>query len=152
MKKIILATISSISLLGFAHAEILDPEEYIIKNGYTSAKPGNNGVMFYSSINPGDSTQVSMLESEIKRLPKQAALYQACEQMRGNVKARIIQEQGISYDVIATDYGYHDQTMACVIKYILGNSIGTQLVFAKKGNGGMYLVFITGDPMPTPTQ
>ena len=33
--------------------------------------------------------------------------------------------------------------VACVLKYMHDSNVGTQLIYNKKGAGGMYMVFIT---------
>lgn len=46
-------------------------------------------------------------------------------------------------DIAVTNYGYSGSTITCVLKFMLGPNVGTQLLFSKKGAARMYLVFFT---------
>ncbi len=63
--------------------------------------------------------------------------------MRGAVKAKLIEQRGIALDVAVTNYGYSYSTIACVLKYMQENKVGTQLIFIKNRQGSMYKLFIT---------
>jgi hypothetical protein len=63
--------------------------------------------------------------------------------MRGGTKASLIQQRGIAVDVAVTNYGYSGATIACILKYMHQNTVGTQVVYLKKGVKGMYTVFVT---------
>lgn len=127
-----------------ATADVVDPEYYIQKNGHQYSRKGDDGkTNFYSFTERATKHRISVLEKEIEALPKNAEVFKVCDSMRGGVKAKIIQEQGISMDVAATNYGYSGSTIACVLKYMHENTIGTQLIFSKKGANGVYMVFVT---------
>ena len=76
-------------------------------------------------------------------LPKQVAVFTVCDQARGSVKAKLIADRGLAFDVAATNYSYSGSTIACVFKYMHENKVGTQLMYMKKAAGGMYIVFVT---------
>ena len=63
--------------------------------------------------------------------------------MRGGAKAMLIEQTGIALDVAVTNYGYSGSTIACTLKYMTGNSVGSQHVISKQGQHGMYMVFVT---------
>lgn len=127
-----------------ASATVIDPEKHIQKNGYHSVRMGDDGKMkVYSFTERANSSRVLALESDIGVLPKDAAILNTCDFMRGGVKANLIQQYGVAYDVAVTNYGYSGATVACVLKYMYQSTVGTQLIFMKKGQGGMYMVFVT---------
>ena len=127
-----------------AIAEFIDPELYINKNGYLSKDIGDDGKTFFYRLNErATNERISRLEKTIEKLPKHTEVHKVCDLMRGGVKAKLIQERGIAVDVAAVNYGYQNSTIACVIKYMHQNAVGTQLIYSKKGGNGMYMVFIT---------
>lgn len=127
-----------------AACDVVDPEYYIQKNGHQYSRKGDDGkTSFYSSTERATASRIGDLEKEIEALPKNAQVFKVCDSMRGGVKAKIIQEKGISMDVAATNYGFSGSTIACVLKYMHENTVGTQLIFSKKGAGGVYMVFVT---------
>ena len=127
-----------------AYAEIIDPEVYILKNGYQSTTLGDGGKMrFYSRSERVASARIAIIESAIARLPKHSEIQRVCDFMRGGVKAGLIEQRGIAVDVAVTNYGYEGSIVSCVLKYMYQNDVGTQLLFSKKGASGMYTVFFT---------
>lgn len=124
----------------YAIADVIDPEKHVLKNGHHSAKIGDDGkTRFYSFTERAASTRIAALETEIAKLPKHVEVQKMCDFMRDGTKAR-----GIAFDVAVTNYGYSGATIACVLKYTNeANVVGTQLIFSKKGAGGMYMVFVT---------
>ena len=89
------------------------------------------------------SSRIAALESAIAKLPKHVEVHKLCEFMRGGTKATLIEQRGSAIDVAVTNYGYSGSTVTCVLKYMHGNKVGTQLIYSKKGVGGMYMVFVT---------
>lgn len=127
-----------------AIAEVIDPENHILKNGYHSVKMDDDGkTRFYSYTERAASPRITTLENEIAKLPKRVDVQKVCDFMRGLVKAKLIEQRGITIDVAVTNYGDNGSTMACVLKYMHESNVGTQLIYTKKGAGGMYLVFVT---------
>ncbi|UPQ82886.1 hypothetical protein M0M42_00260 [Pseudomonas knackmussii] len=127
-----------------AMAEVIDPEKHIQKNGYHSIKMGDDGeTRFYSFTERGAALRIAGLEGKIELLPKHVEVQKMCDFMRGGTKAKLIQQRGIAIDVAVTNYGYSGSTVACVLKYMHENNLGTQLIYSKKGVGGMYMVFVT---------
>lgn len=105
---------------------------------------GDDGkTRFYSFTERAASPRITALESEIAKLPKHVDVQKMCDFMRGATKAKLIEQQGIAFDVAVTNYGYSGSTVACVLKYMQDSNVGTQLIYSKKGVGGMYMVFIT---------
>lgn len=98
---------------------------------------------FYSFKERTSKSHIALLEDEIAKLPKDPAILGLCDFMRGGVKATIIQQRGIAVDVAVTNYGYSGPTIACILKYMHKNSVGTQVAYMKKGAKGMYTVFVT---------
>lgn len=135
-------------LFGFlchhAVAEVIDPEKYIAKNGYHSVKIGDDGkTRFYSLTERAALPRITALENEIAKLPKHVDVQKMCDFMRGATKAKLIEQRGIAIDVSVTNYGYSGATVACILKYMHERNVGTQLIYNKKGAGGMYMVFVT---------
>jgi hypothetical protein len=132
------------SMCGIAGAAAIDPEKHIQKNGYHSVRMGDDGkTPFYSYKERVNPSHISVLEADIAALPKHIEVQKMCDFMRGGVKAKLIEERGIAFDVAVINYGYSGATVACVLKYMHKNTVGTQLIFMKKGQGGMYMVFVT---------
>jgi hypothetical protein len=127
-----------------AFAEVIDPEKHVLKNGHHSVKMGDDGkTRFYSFTERAASPRIAALESEIEKLPKHIEVQKMCDFMRGGTKAKLIEQRGIAFDVAVTNYGYSGSTIACVLKYMHESNVGTQLIYSKKGGGGMYMVFVT---------
>lgn len=127
-----------------AMAGVIDPEKHIQKNGYHSKKIGDDGkTPFYSFTQRTTAPRIARLESEIEKLPKHVEVHKMCDFMRGGTKAKLIQQRGIAIDVAVTNYGYSGSTVACVLKYKHESNVGTQIIYSKKGVGGMYMVFVT---------
>ena len=127
-----------------AFGEVIEPEKYILKNGHDSGKMGDDGnTRFYSLTERTTPTRIASLEAEIAKLPKHVDIMKLCDFMRGGVKAKLIEQRGIAFDVAVTNYGYSDSTVACALKYMHERKVGTQLIYNKKGAGGMYMVFVT---------
>lgn len=147
MRKYIIHFVSALCFALFitpGNAEVIDPENHIITNGYHSEKMGDDGkTRFYTFTERATSPRIASLENEIAKLPKHADVQRMCDFMRGIVKAKLIEQLGIALDVAVTNYGYSGSTCACVLKYMHGSSVGTQLIYSKKGTGGMYMVFVT---------
>jgi hypothetical protein len=128
----------------FAFAEVIEPETHVLKNGHHSVKMGDDGkTRFYSFTERAASPRIAALEAEIAKLPKHVEVQKMCDLMRGGTKAKLIQQRGIAFDVAVTNYGYSGSTIACVLKYMHESNVGTQLIYSKKGVGGMYMVFVT---------
>lgn len=129
--------------LSAAFSQVPDPEQHIKNNGYHSSKIGEDGkTRFFSFTENTNAGRISTLESEIEKLPKHSEVQRVCDSMRGGVKAALIEKRGIAFDVAAVNYGYKGATIACVMKYMHANRVGTQLIFVKKGADGMYMLFI----------
>ena len=127
-----------------AFGEVIDPEAHVLKNGYHSVNMGDDGKMrFYSFTERATSPRIAALEAEIEKLPKHIEVHKVCDFMRGGTKAKLIEQRGIALDVALTNYGYSGSTIACVLKYMHGSNVGTQLIYNKKGGAGVYMVFVT---------
>jgi hypothetical protein len=127
-----------------ANAELIDPEKHIQANGYHSAKVGEDGkTTFYSFTERANATRLKSLQTEIEKLPKHVEVKNYCDFMRGGVKAQLIEKNGMAFDVVVTNYGYKGSIISCVLKYMHEDQVGTQLIYSKKGAGGMYMVFVT---------
>lgn len=125
-------------------AQVLDPETYIREKGYQSARIGDDGVTrFYTFTERASASRIAELERGIAGLPKRIEVFQVCDQTRGSVKAKLIADRGVAMDVATPNYGYSGSTIACVLKYMHENKVGTQLMYMKKASGGMYMVFVT---------
>lgn len=62
-----------------AIADVIDPEEFIIKNGYQSVQEGKNGAKFYRyTERTQDSSRVNSLEKDIDALPKHKDILAYC--------------------------------------------------------------------------
>lgn len=130
--------------LAHAAGDNIDPEMYIKKNGYQSKKVGDDGkTVFYSSTERANSSRIKALQTKIEKLPKHIEVQKACNFMRGGVKAQLIEQMGVALDVVVTNYGYDGSTIACVLKYMYQDQVGTQLMYSKQGSNGMYMVFVT---------
>lgn len=130
----------------------IDPEPYIQENGHDFTRLGDDGkTRVYSLTERGSASRISALEKDIAGLPKNAEILRSCDFMRGGVKVKLIEESGIAFDVAVANYGYKGSTIACVLKYMRENKVGTQLIFSKKGQGGAYFVIITDGAPPANT-
>jgi hypothetical protein len=126
------------------YAEVIDPEKHIAKYGFHTTRMGDDGrTKFYDFTEKISSSLISTFEQDIADLPKDSDVFKLCDFIRGGVKAKLIAERGKAFDVAVADYGYSGVVVACSLKYMHENSVGTQLIFAKKGTGGMYMVFVT---------
>lgn len=149
MKKTTTRRLIACSILFFsawlpAAAQVLDPETYIREKGYKSVRVGDDGVTpFYTAMDRATASRLAELERGIAGLPKRIEVFQVCEQTRGSVKAKIIAERGVAIDVATPNYGYSGSTIACVLKYMHENRVGTQLMYMKKASGSMYMLFVT---------
>ncbi|WP_340121438.1 hypothetical protein [Methylobacter svalbardensis] len=127
-----------------AIAEVIDPETYIMKNGYHSVMTGDDGqTRSYVFTEKAASARIAALESEITKLPKHVEVQRFCDLMRGATKAKLIKQRGIAIDVAVTNYGYNGSTVVCVLKFMYENNIATQLIYNKEGNGGLYRVIVS---------
>ena len=128
----------------YAVAEVIDPEKYIEMNGYHSAKMGDDGkTRFYIFTERAPLSRIIELENEIDKLSKRVEVQKVCDFMRGATKAKLIEKRGSVIDVALTNYGYKRSTVVCVFKYMHESNVGSQIVYNKKGAGGMYMVFVT---------
>lgn len=142
--RLALAVVASLLGTSTAHAQIIDPEAYIKKAGAQSSRTGDDGkTQFYNYTERAKSDRIGALERSIEGLPKRVEVFQVCDQMRGSVKAKLIKDSGRTIDVAAVNYGYSGSTIACALKYMHKNEVGTQLIFMKQGKDGMYMVFVT---------
>lgn len=133
-----------VGISSHAGAVVIDPEKHIMNNGYHSAQMGDDGkTQFYSFTERADPSRISALEADIAALPKNVEIQKSCDSMRGSTKALLIKQRGIAFDVALTNYGYSGSTVACVLKYMHENKVGTQLIFINKGQGGLYMVSVT---------
>jgi hypothetical protein len=147
MRKLLAYLISGFSFV-FAStqavADVVDPEKYILKNGYHSVRFGDGGkTPFYSFNERSSAPRVARLVAEIELLPKLTEAQKVCDFMRGAIKSKLIEQNGIAIDVALTNYGYNGSTIACVFKYMHKKNLGTQIMYSKKGVGGAYMVFVT---------
>ena len=127
-----------------AIAEVIDPERYIQKNGYQSKRTGDDGkTPFYNFTERTNIARVTSLERDIGALPKNEEVAKYCEFMRGSTKANLIQSTGKAIDVAVSNYGHKGATVACVLKYMYGGDVGTQLIYTKKARNAMFMVFVT---------
>ena len=102
-----------------AIAEVIDPETYILKNGYHSVMTGDDGqTRSYAFTEQAASARVAALESEIAKLPKHVDVQKFCDLMRSATKAKLIEQRGIAIDVAVTNYGYSGSTVVCVLKFM----------------------------------
>lgn len=127
----------------FASAQSIDPEVQIKKSGAQTTRLGDDGkTRFFNYTERGNSERISSLEKGIAALPKRAEVFQVCDQMRGSVKATLIRQSGESIDVAAVNWGYSGATIACALKYMRKNRVGTQLIYIKQGTDGVYMYFV----------
>ena len=139
--------IISLTLLAipcYSGAVIINPEKHILANGYHSMKNGDDKkTKIYSFTERASPSRISELKAEIAELPKISEIQKLCDLWRGTVKANLIEKTGVALDVVVSNYGYSNSTVACTLKYIKGNKVGTQLIFYNTGKEGLYFVFIT---------
>jgi hypothetical protein len=126
-------------------AEIINPVTYIKEHGYKTSSLGDDGrTKIYSHTIRTSLSKVANFANDVVPLPKDPVVYQVCEMMRGGVKASLIENTGDAYDVAVVNYGYKGNTISCVLKYMRGPTIGTQVFFGSKGSdGAMYNVIVT---------
>ena len=129
---------------GAAHAQAVDPEAYIAAHGYQTKRLGDDGKMiFYSFTDRTTKVAVGQREREVASLPKDERILQVCDFMRGGVKAMLIEASGKAIDVAVSNYGYSGSTIVCVLKYMAGSEVGTQVLYQKAAKGSMYTYAVT---------
>jgi hypothetical protein len=67
--------------------------------------------------------------------------------MRGSTKAQLIQSTGKAIDVAVSNYGHKGAIVACVLKYMYGGDVGTQLIYTKKARNAMFMVLSRTESM-----
>lgn len=128
----------------FALTQSIDPEFQIKKTGPQSTRLGDDGkTKFFNYTERANPERISFLEKDIAALPKRSEIFQVCDQMRGSVKATLIKQSGESLDVAAVNWGYTGATIACALKYMKKNQVGTQLIYVKQSSDGVYMYFVT---------
>lgn len=133
-----------VAIPSFALTQAIDPETLIKKAGPQSTRLGEDGkTKFFNYTEHANVERISSLEKEIAALPKHTEIFQVCDQMRGSVKATLIKQSGESLDVAAVNWGYSGATIACTLKYMKKNQVGTQLIYVKQGSDGVYVYFVT---------
>lgn len=125
-----------------AYGQAIDPEVRIRADGYQSLNHGRDGTPWYTLGKTVSQERIKELETRVTRLSKDKGLLPFCSLARGGAKARLIEQSGLAYDVAVTDYGYEGQTIVCVLKFMLGNTVGTQIVYIKETDSAVYLYFI----------
>jgi hypothetical protein len=137
--------VSSFCLTTFTvNAEVIDPEEYILKNGYQSVMTGDDGITrSYAFTESATQVRIASLESEIAKLPKHVDVQKFCDSIRAGTKAKLIEQRGIAIDAALINYGYSGSTVACTIKFMHENNVGTQVIYSKKGESGLYRVIVS---------
>lgn len=141
-----LLSVCFLFLLGTStvRAELIDPEKYILKFGYHSKALGDDGkTPFYRLTERLAPEKISAIQREIERLQKHQEVFKVCDFLKGGVKAQLVEEQGLEYDVTLANYGHTGKIIACTLKYMHGDKVGTQLIFSKMTPTGMYSVFLT---------
>ncbi len=128
-----------------AFGQMVDPETRIKTDGYESLFYGSDGIPWYTLAKAESQGRTNEIEARIAQLPKEKSLLPACDIVRGRVKAMLIEKSSLAFDVAVTDYGYDGQTIVCVLKYMLGNKVVTQIMYAKNANGAMYLYYTWSD-------
>ncbi len=124
-------------------SKILDPENTIKTEGYESRSIGDDGItIFYVLGKTETPSNIEALESQIYNLPKNEDTFKACDFMRGGTKASLIEQTGENYDVVTTNHGYDGPVMVCILKYMLEDKVGTQIIFSKSSRDVMHMVFI----------
>jgi hypothetical protein len=114
------------------------------KTGPQTTRLGDDGkTKFFNYTERTNSARLTSLEKDIAALPKRPEVFQVCDQIRGSVKATLIKKSGDSFDVAAVNWGYSGATIACTLKYMKRNQVGTQLIYFKQGTDGVYMYFVT---------
>ncbi|QRP62829.1 hypothetical protein I6J77_11875 [Rhodanobacter sp. FDAARGOS 1247] len=122
--------------------QAIDPEARIKADGYQSLNHGSDGTPWYTLGETVPQERIKELEVQVARLPKDERLLSVCNLARGGAKAKLIEQSGLAYDVAVTDYGYEGRTIVCVLKFMLGSTIGTQIAYFKETESAVYLYFI----------
>ena len=100
-------------------------------------------MVFYTTTLRTTAAAVASRAAEVAALPKDQRVFTACDFMRGTTRANLVQSTGKALDVVLSNYGHTPSaTLACVLKYIDGPQVGTQVIFFKEAAGSMYMVFI----------
>lgn len=121
-----------------------DPETTISRFGPRSKRLGEDRkTVFLQYTERTTARRVRELEVAIAALPKHPDLLRLCDFLRGNVKAMLLEQGASDLDVAVVNYGYVGSTVSCILKYMKAGQVGTQITFAKKAPGGMYMLFVT---------
>jgi hypothetical protein len=121
--------------------EIIEPEDLILRFGAMATRLGDDGkTRFVSRSETVAVDRLTHLERIIANLPKRLEVMQLCEQMRGMTKAKLIADSGLAIDVASVNYGYRGPIIACALKFMRENKVGTQLLFIKKRGDTVFMV------------
>lgn len=124
-------------------AEIIDPEEFIKKNGYQATSVGDNGKRYYKYTDRTQSAErIIDMVKEVATLPKDKPLFEICEYIRSSLNAELIKADR-KMDVSIYSYGYSGSIMTCVNKLTGGGFVGVQLIFIKDKKLENYKLIIT---------
>lgn len=143
--KILLLTATGITFASQnSYAEIIKPVEYIKKNGYHTSSLGEDGkTKFYNRQERTTAEKIKSLESEVDKLPKSVEIFKVCDWMRGVTKSKLVEQNQMAIDVALKNYGYNGNTIVCVLKYIKGAEVGTQVFFAEENAKSVYSVGVS---------
>ncbi len=123
-----------------AEPKIIDPEDLVSKSGATATRLGDDGQTQIASFSETVSVErLKELEDIVAALPKRLEVLQLCDQLRGMAKAKLIAESGLAFDVASVNYGYQGSILACTLKFMRDNKIGTQVIFVKKARNTMFM-------------
>ena len=126
-----------------AHTDVIDPEAFIKKYGYTSTYLGDNGeTTFYTASKLASTSQIKNYVSDVVNLPKHKDVISHCEFMRGVSKVQAIAHSKVAVDVALFNYGYSHSTIVCVLKFMYGNKISTNLTYSKAIKGSIYMLWV----------
>lgn len=138
----LLTLFTALALPLTSHAEAVDPEAYILKNGHQFTSVGADGhTQLYSNTIKVGKEQLASLTTQIASLPKHADTLRACTFLRDQVKAGILRNGGKLDDVLVANHGYEGPIVACTLSYV-PNASGDKLIYSKNGEKGIYMLFV----------
>lgn len=140
----LLAGMALLPLSAQAQQPIIDPEAYILKNGYTFNGVGGDGkTQLYSNTVRVPKGQLQTLSNGIAALPEHADTLKACSFLANMVKTKILQNGGRIDDVRVAQHGYSNAIVACTLNYLPVSSGGSKLIYSKTTQQGVFMVFVS---------
>jgi hypothetical protein len=119
-----------------------DPVSFIDRAGYDTVGRSDDGSTVYTKDHVAAPEELNKLRRSVAGLSKNQDIFNACNFMRGGIKAGLIEYRGLPFDLVLVDYGHAGPTIACSWRLLLGSESGAIYAFYRLHRGAMYSVFV----------